>query len=71
MAALLIKDSMNNTMDTMGFTAALQSNFYIHQLNHAHWREVNGDGYPAAKPGIDIADWRTAGPPRFAQRDVP
>lgn len=71
MTALMIKESVNNTMDTMGFTAALQSNFYIHQLNHAHWREVNGDGYPAAKPGVDIADWRSAGPPTIARRDVP
>ncbi|MEU7811693.1 enoyl-CoA hydratase [Pseudonocardia sp. NPDC049154] len=71
LTALLIKDSVNNTMDTMGFTAALQANFHVHQLNHAHWREVNGDGYPAAKPGVDIPDWRTAGPPRIARRDVP
>ncbi|MBY8863598.1 enoyl-CoA hydratase [Nocardia sp. CA2R105] len=71
MTALLIKDSVNQTLDTMGFNTALQSNFYLHQLNHAHWRDLNGDGYPAAKPGVDSADWRTAGPPRLARRDIP
>lgn len=71
MTALLIKDSVNQTLDTMGFNTALQSNFYLHQLNHAHWREVNGDGYPAAKPGVDIPDWRTAGRATPARRDIP
>lgn len=71
MTALLIKDSVNQTLDTMGFNTALQSNFYLHQLNHAHWREVNGDGYPAAKPGVDIPDWRTAGRATPAHRDTP
>jgi enoyl-CoA hydratase len=71
MTALLIKDSVNQTLDHMGFSNALQSNFYIHQLNHAHWREVNGDGYPAAKPGVDVEDWRTAGPPRPARKSHP
>lgn len=71
MTALLVKDSVNQTLDHMGFTNALQSNFYLHQLNHAYWRDVNGDGYPAAKPGVDIEDWRTAGPPRPAVRNVP
>jgi len=55
MAALLIKESVNQTQDNMGFYNALQSCFTLHQLNHAHWAEVNGDGYAAAK-----IDWRNA-----------
>ena len=55
MAALLIKESVNQTQDNMGFFNALQSCFTLHQLNHAHWAEVNGDGYAAAK-----IDWRNA-----------
>src|SRR5207249_11780240 len=39
MAALLVKDSVNQTLDAMGFNTALQSNFYLHQLKHAHWRD--------------------------------
>ena len=70
-AALLVKDSINQTLDQAGFSSALRSNFYVHQLNHAHWREINGDGFPSAKPGVDVADWRTAGKPQPARRDVP
>ncbi len=34
MAALLIKESVNQTVDAMGFTTALDGCFKIHQLNH-------------------------------------
>lgn len=55
MTALLIKDSVNQAQDNMGFYNALQHAFHIHELNHAHWAEVNGDGYAAQK-----IDWRNA-----------
>src|SRR4051794_39377968 len=42
MAALLIKESVNQTVDAMGFSTALDGCFKIHQLNHAHWGEVTG-----------------------------
>jgi enoyl-CoA hydratase/carnithine racemase len=35
MAALLIKESVNQSVDAMGFTSALNACFTIHQLNHA------------------------------------
>ena len=41
-AALLIKESVNQTVDAMGFSTALDACFKIHQLNHAHWGEVTG-----------------------------
>jgi enoyl-CoA hydratase len=50
MAALLIKESVNQTVDQQGFSNALASCFSIHNLNHAHWAEVNEDGRPAAPP---------------------
>ncbi|MEA2274408.1 MAG: enoyl-CoA hydratase [Solirubrobacteraceae bacterium] len=62
MTALLIKESVNQTMDNMGFYNALNACFTLHQLNHSHWAEVNDDGWPAAKPEHGIPDWRTAPP---------
>jgi enoyl-CoA hydratase len=57
MTALLIKESVNQTQDQMGFTNALQSCFTLHQLNHAHWAEVNEDGSP-----VSTWNWRSAAP---------
>src|SRR5208282_1240339 len=42
MAALLIKEPVNQTVDAMGFTTALNSCFTLHELNHAHWAEISG-----------------------------
>jgi enoyl-CoA hydratase len=58
MTALLIKESVNQAVDNMGFYNALQSAFTLHQLNHSHWAEVNENGYPAALPGEALEDWR-------------
>lgn len=47
MAALLIKESVNQTVDNMGFHNALRACFTLHELNHAHWAEIhqeNGHG---------------------------
>ncbi len=66
MAALLIKESVNQTVDNMGFYNALNACFTLHELNHAHWAWVNGDGYPAAK-----IDWRNAAPVVRAVKDQP
>jgi enoyl-CoA hydratase len=62
MTALLIKESVNQTVDNMGFYNSLQACFTIHQLNHAHWSEVRGDGVGRARPEDGIPDWRTAEP---------
>jgi enoyl-CoA hydratase/carnithine racemase len=58
--ALMIKESVNQAVDSMGFYNALKSAFTLHQLNHAHWAEVNDDGYAAARPGEALQDWRLA-----------
>jgi enoyl-CoA hydratase len=60
--SLLIKESVNQSVDNMGFQNALQACFTLHQLNHSHWAEVNEDGYPAGKPEQGVPDWKTAPP---------
>jgi enoyl-CoA hydratase len=58
MAALLIKESVNQTQDNMGFYNALNACFTMHELNHAHWSVVHDDGFAVAKLGEDVPDWR-------------
>ncbi len=62
MTALLIKESVNQTVDNMGFYNSLQACFTLHQLNHSHWAEVREDRYPIADEAHGIPDWRTAPP---------
>ena len=59
---LLIKESVNQTVDNMGFYNALQACFSLHQINHAHWAEVHEDKMPAAKPEDGVPSWREAPP---------
>ena len=58
MTALLIKESVNQTMDNMGFHNALNACFTLHQLNHAHWAEVREDHYPVADEAAGVPNWR-------------
>ncbi|CFS00581.1 enoyl-CoA hydratase [Mycobacterium tuberculosis] len=60
MAALLIKESVNQTVDAMGFSAALDGCFKIHQLNHAHWGEVTGGKLSYGTVEYGLEDWRAA-----------
>jgi enoyl-CoA hydratase len=69
MAALLIKESVNQSQDNMGFYNALQACFTIHQLNHSHWAEIHENKYPVALPE-DGMDWRTAPPVVPAVKDL-
>ena len=62
MSALLIKESVNQTVDIMGFQNALAACFTQHQLNHSHWAEVHDDGWPLAREEDGLVDWRTAPP---------
>jgi enoyl-CoA hydratase len=61
MTALLIKESVNQSVDNMGFHNALQACFTLHQLNHSYWAEIHENHYPVAQPEDGI-DWRTAPP---------
>lgn len=70
-AALLIKESVNQTQDNMGFYNALNACFTLHQLNHAHWAEVHGadGGWPIAGPEDGVPNWRDAPPILPARKD--
>jgi enoyl-CoA hydratase len=61
-AALLIKESVNQTVDNMGFYNSLQACFTLHQLNHSHWAEVHENKYPVAVVEDGVADWRKPPP---------
>jgi len=69
MAALLIKESVNQTQDNMGFYNALQACFTLHQLNHSHWAEIHESKYPIAEPQDGIISWREAPPVVPAVKD--
>jgi len=69
--SLLVKESVNQAVDNMGFYNALQAGFTLHQLNHAHWAGVHDDGYPGAKPADGVPDWREAPPIVAAAKDSP
>jgi enoyl-CoA hydratase len=61
LAALLVKESVNQTVDHMGFHNALHSCFSLHQINHAHWSVIHEDKVAVAT-AADGIDWRTAPP---------
>jgi len=73
MAALMIKESVNQSVDNMGFYNALQASFTLHQLNHAHWSDLHGGseagGYPCATDADGAVDWRAPPPIRMARKD--
>jgi enoyl-CoA hydratase len=68
--SLLIKESVNQTVDNMGFYNAIQACFSIHQMNHAHWAEVTG-GTAIATPEFGIPTWQTAPPVKAAVMVTP
>ena len=66
MAALLIKESVNQTQDNQGFYNSLNACFTMHELNHSHWAQVNENKYPVA-----MLDWKNAPPVTQAVKDEP
>jgi enoyl-CoA hydratase len=70
MAALLIKESVNQTVDQMGFSNAMAACFNLHQLNHAHWAEIHDDKRAVADVTDGIPHWKDAPPVRPARRDL-
>src|ERR1700722_2417535 len=69
-AALLIKESVNQTVDNMGFYNSLQACFNLHQLNHSHWAEIHESKYPVAEEQDGIPSWRSAPPIRLSEKDA-
>lgn len=62
MTALLIKESVNQTQDHMGFYNSLNSCFTLHELNHAHWASVHDNGMQIGLPEDGVPSWRDAPP---------
>lgn len=62
MAALLIKESVNQSVDMMGFHNALNACFSLHQINHAHWAEVTRGEYFMGTPDFGLPEWGSAPP---------
>jgi enoyl-CoA hydratase len=62
MAALLIKDAVNQSVDQMGFTNALASAFNLHTLNHAHWEHLTPGHVAIATPEFGVPSWKDAPP---------
>ena len=71
MAALLIKEAVNQSVDNMGFYNALNACFTLHELNHSHWAQIHESKYPVAEPADGIPDWRNAPPVLPALKDQP
>jgi len=69
MTSLLIKESVNQSVDNMGFYNALNACFTLHQLNHSHWSQIHDGKEPCALPEDGIADWRSAPPVLPARLD--
>lgn len=71
-AALMVKEAVNQSLDNMGFTNALQSCFSIHQINHAHWASIsNGERWAGmAEFNEGVQDWRNAPPVQVARKNT-
>jgi enoyl-CoA hydratase len=68
MAALLVKEAVNQTQDNMGFTNALQACFTLHQLNHSHWATLSDGKNWVATVEDGVIDWRNAPPVEVAEK---
>lgn len=69
MTALMIKESVNQTVDNQGFYNALNSCFTLHELNHSHWAQIHDNKFPAALEEDGIPNWKTAPPVVDAQKN--
>jgi enoyl-CoA hydratase len=69
MTSIMIKESVNQTVDNMGFYNALQACFTLHQLNHSHWAEIHDNKFPAGLPEDGITNWKEALPVVPAVKD--
>lgn len=70
-ASLLIKESVNQSVDNMGFYNALNACFSLHQINHAHWAEVTAGETIIGTPAHGVESWKTAAPVHERQVDTP
>lgn len=66
--SLLIKESVNQAVDMMGFSNALNACFTLHQLNHSHWAEATSGASIVGTPEFGVPDWRSAPPVRILDK---
>lgn len=71
MTALLIKESVNQSVDNSGFYNALNACFSLHELNHAHWSELSNGRNILGTPEFGLPDWKVASPPRLRSKQTP
>lgn len=57
-AALLVKESVNQTQDAQGFYTALKACFSIHEANHAHWAELTKGEAAIGTPELGVSGER-------------
>jgi enoyl-CoA hydratase len=69
MAALLIKEAVNQTVDIQGFQNSLHASFTLHELNHAYWRTVTVEDDPCGTPEFGLPAWDAFPPILPAVRD--
>jgi enoyl-CoA hydratase len=62
MTALLVKESVNQTVDAMGFHNALNACFTLHELNHSHWAQIHDNKAAIGLEEDGIPNWRDAPP---------
>jgi enoyl-CoA hydratase len=62
MAAHLIRESVNQTQKSQRFSTSLNACSTLHDLNDAHWAEINEDTFPIAKEDSGVPNWRDAPP---------
>jgi enoyl-CoA hydratase len=61
-SSLLIKESVNQSVDNMGFYNALNACFTLHELNHAHWGWATNGQYVLGTPEHGVPSWKDAPP---------
>jgi enoyl-CoA hydratase len=69
--SLLIKESVNQAVDIMGFSNSLNACFTLHQLNHSHWAEATSGASFVGTPDLGVPDWRTAPPVKILAKGNP
>jgi len=70
MAALLVKEAVNQTVDIQGFHNSLHACFTLHELNHAYWRGVTEADDPCGTPEFGLPAWDAFPPILPAVRDL-
>jgi enoyl-CoA hydratase len=71
MASLLVKEAVNQTVDNMGFSNALQACFTLHQLNHSHWGQLHPPPISVAQASDGVVSWKDAPKLQTARKDAP